>query len=101
LNELFRVLSHCTDIDWGFIDCCIVRAHQHNGGARTADNESIGKSRSDNSTKIHLAVDSGGLPVYYELSCGNTHDIVHAESLEANYSTRNVIVVDKGYDSEN
>ena len=50
--------------------------------------------------KIHLAVDSGGLPVYYELSCGNTHDIVHAESLVANCPTSNMVVADKGYDSE-
>lgn len=49
-------------------------------------NELIGKSRSGNSIKVHLAVDSGGLPVYYELSCGDTHDIVHAES-----------TADKGY----
>ncbi|WP_415637274.1 transposase [Pseudoalteromonas distincta] len=47
-----------------------------------------------------FGVDSGGLPVYYELSCGNTHDIVHAESLVANCPTSNVVVADKGYDSE-
>jgi transposase len=87
-------------MDWVFIDGSIVRAHQHSCGARTADNESIGKSRGGNSTKIHLAVDSGGLPVYYELSCGNTHDIVHAESLVANCPTSNMVVADKGYDSE-
>lgn len=50
--------------------------------------------------EIHLAVDSGGLPVYYELSCGNTHDIVHAESLVANCPTSNIVVADKGYYSE-
>ncbi len=54
-----------------------------------------------NSTKIHPAVDSGGLPVYYELSYGNMNDIVHADSLVANCSTSNVVVADKGYDSEN
>lgn len=100
LNELFRALSRDADMDWVFIDGSIVRAHQHSCGARTADNESIGKSRGGNSTKIHLAVDSGGLPVYYELSCGNTHDIVHAESLVANCPTSNMVVADKGYDSE-
>ncbi len=100
MNELFHTLSHDANMDWVFIDGSIVRAHQHSCGARTADNESIGKSRDGNSTKIHLAINSGRLPVYCELSCFNTHDIVHSESLVANYPTNNVVVADKGYDSE-
>ncbi|CAG8999216.1 MAG: hypothetical protein CENE_01185 [Candidatus Celerinatantimonas neptuna] len=36
-----------------------------------SDEETIGKSREGNSTKIHLAVDSGGLPVHFELSRGS------------------------------
>ena len=100
LNELFRVLTRYADTDWLFIDGSIVRAHQHSTGAATVEDESIGKSRGGNSTKIHLAVDSGGLPVYYELSCGNTHDIVHGESLVANSPASKVVVADKGYSSE-
>jgi transposase len=100
LNELFRVPIRYADTDWLFIDGNIVRAHQHSTGAATADDESIGKSRGGNSTKIHLAVDCGGLPVYYELSCGNTHDIVHGESLVANSPASKIVVADKGYSSE-
>gem|GEM_PF-5974450 len=37
--------------------------------------------RGGNSTKIHLAVDSGGLPICFELSEGQKHNITHAESL--------------------
>ncbi len=40
--------------------------------------------------KRHLALESRGLPVYYELSCRNTHDIVHGESLVLNCSTSSV-----------
>jgi transposase len=40
------------------------------------------------------------LPVYYELSCGNTHDIVYCESLVANSPASKVVVADKGYSSE-
>jgi len=88
------------DTDWLFNDGSIIRAHQHSTGAASNENEAIGKSRGRNSTKIHLAVDSGGLPVYYELSCGNTHDIVHGESLVANSSTSKTVIAAKGYDSE-
>jgi transposase len=77
LTALFRKLTRYADTEWLFIDGCIVRAHQHSAEAATDVNESIGKSRGGNFTKIHLAVDGSELPVHYDLSTGNTHDIVH------------------------
>ena len=53
-----------------------------------------------NSTKIHFAVDSGGLPVYFELSGGQAHAVSFAGSLKSNSPTAEVIVADKGYDSD-
>ncbi|MBC8952948.1 IS5 family transposase [Xenorhabdus sp. PB62.4] len=50
------------------------------------------------STKIHLAVDSYGLPVHFELSGGQTHDIVHAESLVTQSPASDFVIADKGYD---
>ena len=60
-----------------------MKAHQDSSGAASGADEAIGKSRGGNSTKIHLAVDSGGLPVYFEISGGQVHDIAHAQSLIA------------------
>ncbi len=96
---LFKLLSENTDTEWLFIDGSIVRAHQHSSGAVSTEDEAIGKSRGGRSTKIHLAVDSYGLPVHFELSGGQTHDIVHAERLVAHSPTSNFVVADKGYDS--
>lgn len=42
--------------------------------------EEIGKSRGGNSTKIHLAVDSHGYPVNFELFGGHRNNIVYAEN---------------------
>ncbi len=89
-----------SDYDWVFADGSIVKAHQHSTGAATPDNECIGKSRGGNSTKIHLVVDSGGLPIYFELSEGQRNDIDRAESLVDNLKEVNVFIADKGYDSE-
>ncbi|ENM5768549.1 IS5 family transposase, partial [Vibrio mimicus] len=58
------------------------------------------KSRGGNSTKIHLVVDSGGLPIYFELSEGQRNDIARAESLVDHLKEVNVFIADKGYDSE-
>ncbi|MCE2596761.1 IS5 family transposase [Motilimonas cestriensis] len=100
LDILFNELSRNADYDWVFADGSIVKAHQHSAGAATQDSESIGKSRGGNSTKIHLAVDSGGLPIYFELSEGQRNDIARAVSLIDHPKEVNVFIADKGYDSE-
>ncbi|WP_340613458.1 IS5 family transposase [Xenorhabdus thailandensis] len=96
---LFKLLSENTDTEWLFIDGSIIRAHQHSSGAASTEDEAIGKSRGGRSTKIHLAVDSYGLPVHFELSGGQTHDIVHAESLVTHSPASDFVIADKGYDS--
>ncbi|MGI2068437.1 IS5-like element ISSod6 family transposase [Shewanella sp. MF08487] len=100
LAHLFKALANLADMEWVFIDGSIVRAHQHSAGAATLSNESIGKSRGGNSTKIHLAVDSGGLPIYFELSEGQKHDITHAPSLIEHLKQVDTVIADKGYDSD-
>ncbi len=60
----------------------------------------MGQSRGGRSTKIHLAVDSYGLPVHFELSGGQVNDIVHAESLVSQSPLSDFLIADKGYDSQ-
>jgi len=96
---IFKQLSSIADFEWVFLDGSIVRAHQHSSGAATQHSEQRGKSCGGNSTKIHLAVDSGGLPICFELSQGQRHDIAHAESLVEKVNEVNTIIADKGYDS--
>lgn len=100
LNLLFSKLTCLTDSEWLFIDGSIVRSHQHSSGALTEYDESIGRSRGGRSTKIHLAVDSYGLPVHFELSAGHRNDIVMAETLVEHSPVSKVVIADKGYDSE-
>ncbi|CCW31975.1 transposase [Xenorhabdus nematophila F1] len=100
LQMIFKWLSGISDREWLFIDGSIIRAHQHSAGAATDKDEAIGKSRGGRSTKIHLAVDSQGLPVHFELSRGQTHDIKHAESLVNHSPVSDFVIADKGYDSE-
>ena len=100
LNTLFQALASENDPEWLFIDGSIVKAHQDSAGAVSTDEEAIGKSRGGNSTKIHLAVDSGGLPVYFELSGGQVNDITHAGKLISAAPMAERITADKGYDSD-
>ena len=43
LMRVFSVLRYEPDLEWEFIDGSIVKAHQHSTGARTEDDEGIGK----------------------------------------------------------
>lgn len=100
MAQLFKALSQDTDLEWVFLDASYVRAHQHGHGAATPGDEAIGTSRGGNTTKIHLAVDSYGLPVHFELSAGQVSDISRAESLLEGTPVSEYVIADKGYDSQ-
>ena len=93
-------MASCNDPQWLFIDGSIVKAHQDSCGASSVTDEAIGKSVAGNTTKIHLVVDSSGLPVYFELSGGQVHDVLHAKSLVTQSPQAEVVTADKGYDSD-
>lgn len=100
LHCVFSHLSSLADTEWLFIDGSLVRAHQHSCGAASTENQAMGKSRGGNTTKIHLAVERDGLPVHFELSGGQVHDVVHADSLVTQSPKAAWVTADKGYDSE-
>lgn len=88
------------DLEWLMIDSTVVRAHHHaagmNGGA---DDQALGRSRGGFSTKVHLAVESLGLPLEIHLSPGQAADITHAETLLGDHRPE-AVLGDKGYDSD-
>ena len=83
LQKWFQSISSDNDPEWLFIDGSIDKAHQDSSGAASSSDEAIGKSRGGSSTKIHLAVDSGGLPVYFEISGGQINDIGYVKKTDA------------------
>ena len=100
LVNVFNALVEEPDLEWEFIDGSIVKAHQHSSGAATDDDESIGKSRGGNTTKIHMAVDSCGMPIAFELTGGQINDSTAAPDLINSLPAGDYIIADKGYDSE-
>jgi transposase len=100
---VFTILARDPDLEWEFMDGTIVKAHQHSSGAAEISNEkshAIGKSVAGDSTKIHLAVDSMGLPIDFEVTGGEVHDSKIAPSLLAKLPKSDYLIADKGYDSE-
>jgi len=100
LMKIFKSLVQDPDLEWEFIDGSIVRAHQHSAGAASEENQAIGLSRGGNTTKIHMAVESFGLPIAFEITGGEVHDCKIAPEFIEKLPPSNYKIADKGYDSE-
>jgi transposase len=100
LHLIFRNLSKDPDLEWSFIDSSFSKAHQHSTGAASGTETAIGKSVSGNTTKIHMAVDSYGLPVEFDLTGGQVHDSKAAPGLIDKLKNFSHIIADRGYDCE-
>src|SRR3954468_18162991 len=84
------------------LDSTIVRAHVSAAGAKGGNNQALGRSRGGFSTKIHLKVDLGGLPLAFHLTEGQAS---HSPPFEILLHlgpeiTPRAAVGDKGYDGK-
>jgi len=102
LNLVFKILSKDPDLEWEFIDGSIIKAHQHSSGAnkKSEVSNAIGKSVAGNTSKIHMAVDSTGLPIDFEITGGEVHDVKVAPGFIEKLPRSEYVIADKGYDSE-
>ena len=79
---------------------CQINAHQHGTEASSEKPQGIALSRGDNTSKIHLAIDSYGLPIEFIVTGGEVHDSKAANEQIDFLPHANFIIADKGYDSE-
>ena len=100
LMRLFRTLTQNIDTEWEFIDDCYIKAHQHNIGASSKQVQAIALSGGGNTSKVHLAVDSYGLPIELIITGGDVHDSKIANELIELLPQSDFVIADKGYDSE-
>ena len=83
------------------IDTSIVRAHQHVvSGKKGGADHAIGRSRGGLSTKVHVVVDSCGLPVKFLLTPGQASDKGSVADLLAGLDPARDTVCDCGYDAK-
>lgn len=84
------------------IDSTVIRAHHHAAGAKGgAPKEALGRSRGGFTTKIHLRVNSAGLPTRAEITPAQDSDYAGIDLVIAdNLPSPAVLVIDRGYDSD-
>jgi transposase len=66
---------------------------------RGASSNAIGRSRGGPSTKVHLIVDSKGLPIDFELTEGQRHESIGALPLIKRIRRR-CVIADRGFDTD-
>ncbi len=100
--RFFFALRGEIDSEWIFTDGSYVRAHQHASGARIGEERAIGRSRGGLTTKIHVAADSHGNPIDFEITGGQVHDVKVIDELLAKVAglEGEHLIADKGYDSD-
>jgi transposase len=98
--QIFKMLVVDPDLEWVFIDGSIVKAHQYSSGCNKKEESAIGRSVAGNSTKIHLAVDSFGFPIQFEITGGEVHDCKQAPEFFAALPASDYKIADRGYDSK-
>lgn len=60
----------------------------------------LGRSRGRLKTKIHIVVDTQGLPIRLGLTAGQTNDGQIADTLLKHLYPRNIVLADKAYDAD-
>ena len=96
LMRIFKALIQDPDCEWEFMDGSFVKAHQHCHGAIGKDEQAIGQSCGGNNTKIHMVVDACGLPLQFELTGGEVHDVKVAPTLLLEVPAANYMIADRG-----
>jgi len=89
------------DLEWPMIDSTVIRAHHHHAAGMNGgdDDRELGRSCGGFGTKLHLAVESLGLPLSVHLSPGQEADGTHAEALLGDHRPE-AVLGDKGYDTD-
>ena len=100
MGRIFFKLRGEVDTEWVFADGSYVRAHQHASGARHGEERAIGRSVGGATTKIHIAADSYGNPIDFEITGGEVHDAKAADKIIAKVGTAEHLIADRGYDSD-
>lgn len=99
-KRVFEALTKEEDNEYAMIDGTIVRAHQHSAGSKKRQNQAIGRSAGDLSTKIHATCDGLGNPTGFHLTPGQNHDLEGADALMDHLTKADAVLADKAYDAD-
>ena len=98
-EKLLEIFIHEPDYEWLMIDASHCKVHPHATGAK-GGNQAMSLTKGGVNTKIHLAVDSHGMPVRMLVTEGTTADSTQASVLIDGLTAQHLLA-DRGYDTDN
>jgi len=99
-GKIMDALARVHDAAVQMIDTSIVRVHQHGACITRNRRQSMGRSRGGLTSKIHVVVDTNGLPVRLALSAGEAHDNRLASRLLSRLKSGTMLLADRSYDAD-
>jgi transposase len=99
-GRIMEALAAAHDAAIQMIDTSIVRVHQHAACIACNTKQSMGRSRGGLTSKIHVLVDSSGLPVRLALTTGEAHDNRLVPKLLSRLKSGSMLLADRGYDAD-
>jgi transposase len=99
-RRLMDALAAAHDAAVQMIDTTIVRVHQHAACVARNKAQSMGRSRGGMTSKIHVVVDTNGLPVRLGLTAGEAHDNRLAFKLLSGLRSGSMLLADRAYDAD-
>src|SRR5580704_18109288 len=99
MGRIMDSLAAAHDAAVQMIDTSIVRVHQHAACIARNRSQSMGRSRGGMTSKIHVVVDTNGLPVRLGLTAGEAHDNRLAFKLLSGLRSGSMLLADRGYDA--
>jgi transposase len=99
-GRIMHALAAAHDAAVQMIDTSIVRVHQHAACVAHNNEQSMGRSRGGLTSKIHVVVDTNGLPVSLALTTGEAHDNRLVPKLLSRLKSGTMLLADRGYDAD-
>jgi transposase len=98
--KIMNALAGSHDAAVQMIDTSIVRVHRHGACITRNGTQSMGRSRSGLTSKIHAVVDTNGLPVPLALIAGEAHNNRLTGKLLSRLKSGTMLLADRGYDAD-
>ena len=98
--KIMNALAGAHDAAVQMIDTSIVRVHQHGACINRNRRQCMGRSLGGLTSKIHVLVDTNGLPVRIALTAGEAHDNRLAGKLLSRLKSGTMLLADRGYDAD-
>jgi transposase len=99
-DRIMDALAAGHDAAVQMIDTAVVRVHQHGACIAYNNHQDMGRSRGGLTSKIHVVVDTKGLPVHLALTPGEAHDNRLCSVLLSALLPKTMLLADRGYDAD-